>query len=75
MKIKSIIAVFIIFFLGALSANATQLPKDLKNYLLNQRKVPTIRYDGILVYNNDVMYIPVLPAYPEKPEEIKIKET
>ncbi len=75
MKIKSFIITFIILALSALNANAVQLPKDLKEFLQNQKKVPTVRYDGVIIYNNDVMYIPVLPAYPQQPETIKIVRT
>ncbi len=75
MKIRLFIFVLIISFIMSIPAAATQLPKEMKNYLLAQKKVPTVRFDSIIVYNNDVMYIPVLPAYPEKVNEIKIVKT
>jgi len=75
MKIKSLLLTFIIFAIGALSAEATQLPKELKDYLQNQKKVPSVRYDGVVVYNNDVMYIPVFPAYPQNVESLKVVKT
>lgn len=75
MKIKIFLLSLIIFLVGAVQAEATQLPKEIKSYLQSQKKVPTVRFDGIVVYNNDVMYIPVLPAYPEQVEELKIVKT
>ena len=75
MKIKSLLLTFIIFVIGAVQAQAAQLPKDLKDYLQNQKKIPSIRYDGVVVYNSDVMYIPVFPAYPNEVESIKIVKT
>lgn len=75
MKIKSFICALIILFVTSMSAEATQLPKELKDYLIAQKKVPTIRFDGIVVYNDNIMYLPVFPAYPEEVETVKIKET
>lgn len=75
MKIKSIICAFLILITSSLSAQATQLPKELKDYLMIQKKVPTIRFDAVVVYGPNVMYLPVFPAYPEKVDAIKIKET
>lgn len=75
MKFKSLILVFIIFFANVLAAQATQLPKQVKDYILAQKKVPTIRFDGIVVYNNDVMYLPVFPAYPKSVDSVSIVQT
>ena len=75
MKIKLSILVLIVAFIFAVPVEATQLPKEMKDYLLSQKKVPTIRFDSIIVYNNDVMYLPVLPAYPEKVDKVKIVKT
>ncbi len=75
MKIKLIIFLLIFFVFNALSVFATPLPKEVRDFLVSQKKVPTIRFDGIIVYSDDVMYLPVFPAYPEKAEELKIVKT
>lgn len=75
MKIKLFIIVLIMSFIYTIPAKATQLPKEMKDYLLSQKKVPTIRFDSIVVYNNDVMYLPILPAYPEKVDKLEIVKT
>lgn len=75
MKFKSLILILIIFLVNILSAEATQLPTEVKDYLVSQKKVPQIRFDGIVVYSDDVMYIPVFPAYPEEVEKVSIKQT
>jgi DNA-binding beta-propeller fold protein YncE len=75
MKLKSLLIILIMVLFSTLQANATQLPKELKDFLQTQKKVPIVRNDGILVYGNDVMYLPVLPAYPEKVNELKIVKT
>ena len=75
MKIKAIIISLVLMLAGAVPAMATQLPQDVKNYLINQKRIPSIRHDGVVVYGKDVMYLPVFPAYPEKVKEVKIVKT
>ena len=75
MKIKSIIICLIIVFLSVMQAQATQYPRNMRTYLLEQKRVPSIRYDGIVVYNQDTMYIPVIPAHPLEVDAVKIVKT
>ncbi len=75
MKIKSLLLAFLILFVNALYANASQLPKNVKDYLLSQKKVPTVRFDGVVIYSDKIMYLPVYPAYPCEVESIKIVKT
>ncbi len=75
MKIKSIILSLVILLLANVAAEASQLPKQLKDYLANQKKVPTVRFDGVVTYNNEVMYLPVYPSYPKEVEELQIIKT
>ena len=75
MKIKSIIYILILILITSISADAAQLPKEVNSYLANQKKVPTVRFDGVVMYNDNVMYLPIFPAYPETVDELKIVET
>ncbi|MBQ9245560.1 hypothetical protein IJ182_04760 [bacterium] len=77
MKIKSIIIALIILLMGTTiqTANATQLPKTMRTFLQQQKMIPSIRYDGVIVYGNDIMYIPVIPAYPQDVDAVKIVKT
>lgn len=75
MKIKSIILILIIFCFNALCAQATQIPQQVRSFLVSQKKVPHIRFDGIVIYSDDIMYLPVFPAYPEEPETLSIVKT
>ena len=76
MKIKAIIFSLVIMLMSmAPAALATPLPQDVKNFLIKQKKIPTIRHDGVVVYSDDVMYLPVFPAYPEKVTDIRIVKT
>lgn len=75
MKIKALIITLLILFTGTLGAYANQIPRNLRDYLQDQRNVPTVRFDGIILYNDNTMYIPVIPAHPKKVEQIKIVKT
>lgn len=75
MKLKFLISLIIVMILTGITANATTLPKQVKDYIISQKTVPSIRYDGVIVYNDNVMYLPVFPAYPEEVEQLKIVKT
>ena len=75
MKLKIAILFILLFFFTVFEADATQLPKELKDFLISQNKVPTVRFDGIVVYNDNVMYIPIIPAHPKKLDSVKISKT
>lgn len=75
MKIKTLLLSLLILCTASLSAEAAQLPKEVRDYLISQKKVPAIRFDSVVVYNNDVMYIPVYPSYPESVERVEIVKT
>ena len=75
MKIKSILLCFIFLLTGVMSAEATQLPKEVKIFLQTQKRIPTVRFDGVVVYSSDVMYLPVIPAYPKEVNELNIVKT
>lgn len=75
MKIKSLIISLILFFMISLSAEASQLPKEVRDYLTTQKQVPSIRYDGVIVYNNNIMYLPIFPSFPNKVDKLKIVKT
>ena len=75
MKIKSILLCLILLLTGLMSAEAAQLPKDVKSFLQTQKIVPSIRFDGVVVYSSDIMYLPVIPAYPQDVKELSIVKT
>ena len=75
MKIKSLILSLLVLLTGTLSVEASQLPKELRDYLVSQKKVPSIRFDAVVVYNDDVMYLPVYPSYPVDVDKIQISKT
>ena len=60
---------------SAVSACASDVPKDIRNYLMQQKQLPSIRPDGAVIYSSDIMYLPVFPAHLKKVKEIKTAQT
>ena len=75
MKIKLLITILSILFLNVLTVKASELPKDVRDYLFKQRIVPTVRFDSLVIYNKDVMYLPVYPSNPKDVDDVEIKES
>ena len=76
MKIKAILLTLLVLFtFSATTVDASQLPKQVRDYLTTQKKVPTIRFDGVVTYDKDLMYIPVFPSNPKDVENIAISKT
>ena len=62
MRVKSFIAVIFMVVMLSASAFATQLPKDIKDFVSNQKDVPSIRFDGLINYDDGTIYLPVIPT-------------
>jgi len=75
MKIKSLILSLLILFTVSLTVEASQIPKQVRDYLVAQKKVPTIRFDGVVSYGADVMYLPVYPSYTTDVDSVKVVKT
>ena len=75
MKIKTIILTLIIMMFTSMQVYASQLPKEVKDYLISQKKIPSIRFDGVVVYNDDIIYLPIFPAKINEVETLKIVKT
>ena len=75
MKIKTLICLTAFLAVSAVSACASDVPKDIRNYLMQQKQLPSIRPDGAVIYSSDIMYLPVFPAHLKKVKEIKTAQT
>lgn len=54
---------------------ATQLPIEVKNYVLQHEPEATIRFDGLITLKDGTFYLPLLPAYEVKDSAFGIKYT
>lgn len=75
MKLKNIVLVLALFVSLASSAFATQLPPDVKAFILKQNPSATIRFDGLIYYKDGTIYLPVVPSYLESVDDLKISYT
>ena len=75
MRVKFFITLIGMSVMLMSNAFATQLPKDVQDFVLSQKEVPSIRFDGLINYNDGTMYLPVIPSTMEKVEKLQIKTT
>jgi len=54
---------------------ATQLPPEIKNYILQNIPDATIRFDGLITLPDGTFYLPLIPAYTVKESEFGVKYT
>ncbi len=54
---------------------ATQLPLEVKNYILQQEPETTVRFDGLITLKDGTFYLPLFPAYEVKDATFGIKYT
>lgn len=54
---------------------ATQLPLEVKNYILQQEPEATVRFDGLITLKDGTFYLPLFPSYEVKDASFGIKYT
>lgn len=72
---KKILGVLLGLMLTVSSAFATKLPADVQSYLKKQVSGIDIRFDGIIIYPDGTLYLPLFPASFAKPEHLEIAQT
>lgn len=73
---KFLISLIMLVVSGVLQPSfATQLPLEVKNYILQNEPEATIRFDGLITLKDGTFYLPLLPAYEVKDASFGIKYT
>ena len=72
---KKFLGVLLGLVLTAASAFATKLPADVQAYLKKNVSEIDIRFDGVIIYPDGTLYLPLYPASFKKPEVLEIQET
>lgn len=72
---KKILGVLIGLLLTFGTAFASKLPADVQGYLKKNVSGIDIRFDGVIIYPDGTLYLPLYPASFKKPEQIEITET
>ena len=71
--LKKILSILTVLFIFAQSATATNLPKDLWDYVQGVLPDSKQRFDSVIELKNGNLYIPLSPAIKETPEKIEIE--
>lgn len=72
---KKLLGVFLGLMLTVTSAFAAKMPADIQAYLKRNVSEIEIRFDGVIIYPDGTLYLPLYPASFLKPETIEIQET
>lgn len=75
MGLKRLFFIIIVVLSVCLETHATVLPSDIKDYLLKQQPSASIRFDGLVVFNDGTIYLPVIPAIVDKDVKFDVKYT
>ena len=70
-----ILAAICLGFLSCTSVFATEVPKNIQDFINKDFPETNFRFDGAILLPDKTMYIPVTPAKLETPEEISIKSS
>lgn len=72
---KKILLLFLVLMMTAAGSFAAKLPVDVQNYLKKNVSGIDIRFDGVIIFPDGTLYLPLYPASFKKPEKIEIAET
>ena len=72
---KKILGLFVCMMLTITTALASKLPSDVQGYLKKNVSGVDIRFDGVIIYPDGTLYLPLYPASFKKPEQLEISET
>ena len=72
---KKFIGIILGLMLAMPSVLASKLPVDVQNYLKKNVEGIDIRFDGVIIYPDGTLYLPLYPASSKKPEVLEISET
>jgi len=75
MGLKRLFFIVVIMLSFCLKAQATVLPSDIRNYLISQQSSASIRFDGLVVFNDGTLYLPIIPAIVDKDIKFDVKYT
>ncbi len=68
---KFLISLILGIFMGV-SANATEIPQGVKDFVNKDFPETNFRFDGVIVLPDNTMYLPVIPSKLENVDEISI---
>ena len=64
-----------VFFIGCTNVFAAKIPTEVKNYILEKQPQADIRFDGVVIFPDNTIYLPLYPSLFSDIKTLKIKET
>lgn len=72
---RKLLLILGILLLGASSVFAAKIPDEVKNYILEKVPQADIRFDGVIIFPDNTIYLPLYPSLFSDIKTLKIKET
>ena len=69
------ILIVLALFLAAQGCFSAELPKDIKNIVMQNFPETNFRFDGVIILPDNTIYLPVIPAKIINPETLEISST
>ncbi len=69
------ILIVLALFLAAQGCFSAELPKDVKNIVMQNFPETNFRFDGVIILPDNTIYLPVIPAKIINPETLEISST
>lgn len=75
MNFKKIFYSLVLMVVTGSCAIATALPPQVKDFILKENPKATIRFDGLVTYEDGTIYLPIIPSYLDNVDALKITYT
>lgn len=72
---RKLLILIAIFILGSSSVFAAKIPNEVKDYILQRIPQADIRFDGVIIFPDNTIYLPLYPALFSDVSKIEIKES
>ena len=72
---RKFLLLILIFMLSAMNAFAAKIPEDVRNYLKQEIPNVDIRFDGVIIFPSNTLYLPLYPSLFSDIKSLNIKQT
>ncbi len=72
---RKLLLVLGILILSCTNAFAAKIPEDVRNYILEKVPNTDIRFDGVIIFPDNTIYLPLYPSLFSDIKKLEIKET
>lgn len=64
-----------VFLIGCTNVFAAKIPTEVRDYILEKQPQADIRFDGVVIFPDNTIYLPLYPSLFSDIKTLKIKET